>query len=75
MTAFGEWLRRERVGSGLTQRELAERLGVASTYLSDLERGTRPPPCACRLLLLADALKVSPLAALGHAARSCCGAE
>lgn len=38
---FGQIIARRRVGSGMTQDELAERSGVHRTYLSDIERGTR----------------------------------
>jgi len=35
------WLRAEREWAGLTLREMACRLGVSATYLSDVERGRR----------------------------------
>lgn len=41
--ALGRLLRMERVGSGLTVREIAERLNMSAMTVSNLERGTRVP--------------------------------
>jgi len=41
---FGEHLKQLREEAKLTQRELAERTGLAATYISDLERNRRPAP-------------------------------
>jgi transcriptional regulator with XRE-family HTH domain len=48
----GEWLRQQRVASGLTQEDLAERSGVSVRAISDLERGRtrRPYPASVRAL-------------------------
>lgn len=44
VTDFGERLRADRVAAGLTQKELAERSGLSSRAIGDLERGvTRRP--------------------------------
>jgi tetratricopeptide (TPR) repeat protein/transcriptional regulator with XRE-family HTH domain len=44
VTGFGERLRADRVAAGLTQEELAERAGLSSRAIGDLERGvTRRP--------------------------------
>jgi transcriptional regulator with XRE-family HTH domain len=40
-TELGELLRRHRRGAGLTQEELAERAGVSTRTVSDVERGLR----------------------------------
>ena len=37
-TGFGNLLRRYRVAAGLTQEELAERAGVSTRGISDLEQ-------------------------------------
>lgn len=44
MTPFGERLRALRAERGLTLREMADELGVSSTYLSALEHGRRGRP-------------------------------
>jgi transcriptional regulator with XRE-family HTH domain len=40
---FGFAVRTRREELKLTQEELAERVGIHRTYLSDIERGTRNP--------------------------------
>lgn len=44
LVEFGQNLRAERKGSGLTQEDLAERLNISVAYVSLLERGGRNPP-------------------------------
>ena len=39
--AIGENLAKIRTGAGLTQRELAERVGVSCGMVAQLERGTK----------------------------------
>mgnify|MGYP003653147028 CR=1 FL=1 len=41
---FGEWLRRERLASGVTLRAFAIQAGISATYLSKIERGEFKPP-------------------------------
>lgn len=41
--SFGEWVRELRKAEGWTQEELAHKMGIASTYLSRVETGERPP--------------------------------
>jgi transcriptional regulator with XRE-family HTH domain len=57
-TGFGSRLRHLREAAGLTQKQLADRLGVGPSRVSDLERGHREPGwrVACQI---ADALGVS----------------
>jgi transcriptional regulator with XRE-family HTH domain/tetratricopeptide (TPR) repeat protein len=52
---LGEWLRQQRVASGLTQEDLAERSGVSVRAIADLERGRtrRPYPSSVRALVRA----------------------
>src|SRR5687767_1033998 len=59
-TGFGDLLRRYRIAAGLTQEELAERAGVSSRGISDLERGARGLPRKDTLQLLLEALDLSP---------------
>lgn len=41
--SFGEWVRELRKAEGWTQEELANKMGIASGYLSRVETGDRPP--------------------------------
>jgi predicted ATPase/DNA-binding XRE family transcriptional regulator len=56
---FGGLLRRYRVAAGLTQEALAERAGVSTRGVSDLERGTHGLPRKDTLQLLLDALDLA----------------
>jgi predicted ATPase/transcriptional regulator with XRE-family HTH domain len=57
---FGALLRQYRVAAGLTQEALAERAGVSTRGISDLERGAHGLPRRDTLQLLLDALALSP---------------
>ena len=57
-TAFGALLRRYREAAQLTQRQLAERVGLSTSALSAVERGARRPPPAATVELLADTLNL-----------------
>jgi predicted ATPase/DNA-binding XRE family transcriptional regulator len=54
--AFGQLLRRLRAATALTQEELAERAGVSTRLVSDLERGVIHRPRRDTVRLLADGL-------------------
>jgi PGF-pre-PGF domain-containing protein len=56
---FGVRLRDLRKKAGLTQRELAEKVGVDFTYLSKIESGAMPPPSEKVIILLAEALNAN----------------
>jgi class 3 adenylate cyclase len=56
---FGEVLRQARRAAGLTQAELAERAGLSSRGINDLERGARQTPRKDTAALLADALALN----------------
>lgn len=53
---FGARLRELRKQASLSQRELANRVGVNFTYLSKIESGVMPPPSEKVILRLAEAL-------------------
>lgn len=57
-TGFGPRLRALRLAAGLTQKQLADRVGMHYQNLARLERGTRGPSWET-VLKLADALGVS----------------
>jgi transcriptional regulator with XRE-family HTH domain len=59
-TAFGAQLRRQRLAAGLTQEALAERAGLSSKAVSDLERDPARTPRLGTVTLLADALGLDP---------------
>ncbi|MFQ5996000.1 MAG: tetratricopeptide repeat protein [Dehalococcoidales bacterium] len=53
---FGKRLRELRIQAQLTQRELAEKIGVDFSYLSKIENGVLPPPSEKVILELAEVL-------------------
>src|SRR5262245_42662108 len=65
---FGATLRLLRIDAGLSLRELAQRVGVSSAYLSRVENGQDGVPTADRLAAIARALGVPTalLLELGH---------
>ena len=69
--AFGTLLRRARIVAGLTQEELAERAGISSRSIRDMERGGARRPRKETVALLARALGLSgqDLSILTEAAR------
>jgi predicted ATPase/DNA-binding XRE family transcriptional regulator len=59
-TRFGELLRNYRLAARLTQEELAERAGVSTRGVSDLERGARGLPRNDTLQMLLHGLDLAP---------------
>ena len=57
--AFGAWVRELRHRRKLTQGEVAARVGITVTYLSQIETGQRNPTLAV-VVRLARALDVKP---------------
>lgn len=60
LQAFGRAVRRLRQERGMTQAELAERLGLGRTSVTNLEKGQQSPPLSM-LPDIASALGVDPL--------------
>ncbi len=56
ISAFGSLLREYRQAAGLSQEDLAERAGLSSRGISDLERGARTSPRLETVRMLADGL-------------------
>lgn len=52
-------IRSMREALGITQRETAERMGVAVSYYADMESGRRDNPSLAMLRSLAKALKTT----------------
>ena len=44
MKTFGEQLRQYRLRRKMTQQEIADRLGLSSPYIAQMESGFKPPP-------------------------------
>ena len=63
--AFGDVLRHRREMAGLTQPELAERIGGSEINIRTLERGASAPAMAT-FMLLAEALGMDPRDMLGE---------
>ena len=53
---FGKKLRELRRAASLTQRQLAQKVGVNFSYLSKIESGTMPPPSEQVIIRLAEVL-------------------
>lgn len=62
--AVGRRIRAMRRGAGLTQAELAERVGISASFLGHVERGTRVLSVET-LVALCQALGVTPNELLG----------
>ncbi|WP_079909470.1 helix-turn-helix domain-containing protein [Paenibacillus sp. 32352] len=58
MSEFGERLRQLRKQNRITQRELAERVGIDFTYISKIESGTMDPPAEDKIIKMAHILHV-----------------
>jgi transcriptional regulator with XRE-family HTH domain len=59
---FGELFRHERKRSGKTMGDLARQLSISVTFLSDVERGTRPPLAPERIRRAAELMGTTPTA-------------
>jgi transcriptional regulator with XRE-family HTH domain len=59
MSDFGQRVRDLRKERGLTQRDLAARIGLDFTYLSKIETGALPPPSEAAIARIADQLATS----------------
>lgn len=57
---FGEEIRELRKQVGLSQRDLAERIGIHFTYLSKIENGRADPPSEDVIRKLAEELNSDP---------------
>lgn len=65
---FGQALREVRRSAGMSQRELAARVGVDFSYISKVENVRLPPPAADTIVKICEVLEILPdrlLAATG----------
>lgn len=58
--SFGRILRELRHSKDVSQRELAEKVGVDFSYISKVENDRLPPPAADTIVKICDALGVKP---------------
>jgi transcriptional regulator with XRE-family HTH domain len=65
MSEFGKQLRDRRKAKGMTIKALAEAIGCSAVYVSEVERGTRPPFQRARVEAACKALGL-----FAHTARS-----
>ena len=56
---FGDFLKKKRLASGKTYRELAGILNVTAPYISDIEKGRRNAPSMDKLSKLIDVFNLS----------------
>ncbi|MDH4228977.1 MAG: helix-turn-helix domain-containing protein [Nitrospirota bacterium] len=66
---FGATLRSLRLAKGVGLRQLARRIGISPTYLSQVERGDTAPPVEERVLAMAQELGGDPDELLALAGR------
>jgi transcriptional regulator with XRE-family HTH domain len=57
MSTFGHTLKEKRRAAGLSQRQLAERVGVDFSYISKLENDRLPAPAADTVVRIAGCLQ------------------
>ncbi len=58
-TAYGTCVRQARLRYGMSQAELARRIGMSKTALNNLEKGQTSDPHISWMVAIADALHVS----------------
>ena len=57
--SFGSLVRKTRLDLGIGQRELAKKIGIAASYLNDIEKEKRTAPKSNIIKKLSDKLKVN----------------
>jgi transcriptional regulator with XRE-family HTH domain len=58
MESFGQKLREIRRSKGISQRDLADKVGVDFSYISKLENDRLPPPAGDTIVKICEALNV-----------------
>lgn len=59
ISEFGYLLRQHRKRVGLSQRELAKRIGVDNSYISRLERGERDVSSRDKIIMMIEVMNLS----------------
>jgi transcriptional regulator with XRE-family HTH domain len=75
MPSFGELLREQRRAAGISQRQLAKRIGVDFSYISKLENDRLPPPSSATAAKIAVELGCAPEGLLSAAKKFPAGVE
>lgn len=57
---FGQTLKELRRAKGISQRELAQKVGVDFSYISKIENDRLPPPAADTIVKICEALMIAP---------------
>lgn len=60
MSEFGQLLKMIRKQKKITQRRLAERVGIDFTYISKIESGAMDPPAEDKIVKMAEVLGEDP---------------
>lgn len=60
MSEFGKMLKNIRKGKEISQRKLAELVGIDFTYISKIENGTMDPPAEDKIVKIAEVLGEDP---------------
>ncbi len=59
-TTFGKALREIRRTKDISQRELAQKIGVDFSYISKIENDRLPPPAADTIVKICEVLNIPP---------------
>ena len=65
-SAVGTKIRHARLQYGMSQAELARRIGISKTAMNDLEQGKTQDPRLSHIVAIADQLRLSVDALLGR---------
>ena len=60
MAPFGRFLRELRESAGMRIKDLAQKMGWTTVYISDIELGRRNPPSPAKIRQIASVLGVDP---------------
>lgn len=56
---FGEYLKEKRIAKGINLRKMADLIGIAPAYLSDIEKGKRNSPSSEKMERIIEILELS----------------
>jgi transcriptional regulator with XRE-family HTH domain len=58
-TEFSEFFRKMRIRSGITQKEMADKLGLSAPYITEVETGKKKPLDGEKLKQICEILKLT----------------